>query len=299
MLRKLTIFCVALSLGMVSIGIDAVQALDRKDQPITLSLSNPKSRQEFPPMIAADPEFVLVRPDRCRLVPSCDTIPLVIDVPDNIIYRITSTTRFEHAGGANDIDIFYWIEIQYIKVKEDGSEEVTAPQYFDIASSATAGQPEVAKMADLPPSERRFEITTTEEDKNNGVQKTFIIFRYWITPVNWSGASLYSIEAELFEQTITRRERFVPNRRTFTNPSPPIRFTPKPSPSPSPEISPVAIPGDTGPLVEHNLVAVKGQAAGPEKQGPSATLIIGTVALLLLGSGLFLFFFMRARRKAA
>ena len=100
---------------------------------IVLKQGQPVERS-YPPLAASDPNPVLATPDQCRTAPSCDTIPLTVEVPtelgtsDDFYVRVTLSWN---DGG---------------KVQGKQANDLALRLYYkttNIARAATDDQPEV------------------------------------------------------------------------------------------------------------------------------------------------------------
>lgn len=267
--------------GMIGVSIPALGA-DRTDNPLYISVSHPTDEKTYGPLAGNDPELILVHPEDCKVSPSCDTVEVTLDIPEDLLYRIIITTMWEGEDVTGtyvpDIDVYIWEATTEVETDATTGQPVTETTYEQIASSASASMPEIAKVADLLPSSD--------------------LKRYYITPVLWAGnPSDYTIKVEFYTQTVTRRPSPSPTPRRTQ--SPPVTVNTAKTTSPKPSPSPVKVPGDTGPLEDMELQALEERFEG-ESRGPNrAPLIAGSLGLLVLAGGIFIFFFMRARRRAA
>lgn len=269
----------ALMLLALATTSPSATALDQSAKPIILSLDAPVTEQSYPPLaVASAGAFVSV--GRCKTLPTCDAIPITLTYPEKYLTLTRITVFFEHAEGANDLDVYFFQE--EIKTNPDGTKTSTFTQ---IGSAASAGEPEQARFGDLNPS---------RED-----------LKYWMTVVCFTGTSAYRVKGELFPAAsaeYTSGSGALPRPRQIQEPAKPP--APKPDFSSSlpkvPEaetekLPPVKEPGADGELVELPLVAIRGQAR--EETAPNRTpLIVATIALLALAGGTFAFFYIRSRR---
>jgi len=133
------------------------------------------------------------------------------------------------------------------------------------------------------------------------------LLEYALTPLNWTGSSPYHMKAEIIPTD-------VPDVSDYDFSVPSGQYRPPPNASRDPDtgalefssatkpaggetekLDPVKVPGADGELTEHELLAVKGQAT--EEQRSRAPLVAAVVAVLALGAGTFLWFFIRSRRR--
>lgn len=256
-------------------------AFDQSLKPITLSPEQRVSEQSFLPMAAPDP-IGLYTVEECRTLNSCDTIPFNLDIPNKFIHLTILTLSFEHAGSANDLDMFVYENQQ----DEDGHDVL-------VGSAASQAMPEVFKVADIPG-------TTTR----SGLEKDA---PYWIVIVNFTGSTAYTLKGELRPQS---SDFTVPSSGAAPRPRQIATEAPKPTvpraaESSLPQVTQaeedklptVKEAGADGELTDLPLVAIRGQAR--EQEAPNRTpLVIATIVLLALAGGTFAFFFIRSRRAS-
>lgn len=260
-------------------------AVDRSDKPLKVSPSEPVIENSYGPLIGNDPQNVLVHPEDCKISPACDSIPLVVDIPEGLLYRLILTTSWaakdvEDTAAVPDVDVYFWEETITIHKHDDGTDH-EHHKFEQIASAASSSQPEVAKLADLTP---------TSASK-----------AYYVTPVNFAGDPIdYKVKVEYYRQFLPERRQSSPAPRRTTPVTFPEAQASKAasSPSPSPTLSPSKTPGPTGERERFPLVAVGGESAKRRAQS-RAPLIFGTLGLLVLGGSLFTLFFLRGRRRVA
>jgi hypothetical protein len=166
--RVLSLWAViALSLFLIVAAAGPGAALGRDT--IVVKQGQPVERS-YPPLAGNDPNPVLTTPDQCRSAPSCDTIPLVIEVPtglgvsDDFYVRLT---LIWNDGGkvngqqANDMDLRLYYKTT------------------NIARAKTADQPEVL-------------LVYRPVDKD-----------YAVTVLNYTGPNTgYSLRAEMLTESV-------------------------------------------------------------------------------------------------
>lgn len=274
---------------------------DMTDKPIRVRLDPKVYEQEYLPIPAQNPVTPNVQdqptepnPENCKTLPSCDTIPMIIDIPADASYKLIITLSFEHLEGGNDLDAYFFNDVlepdptgQKSDTCTPAPGEETRCKRFRMGNAATGGEPEVAKFADLYP---------TSPDNV-----------YWIVINCFSGATSYKIKAEVSQPKLGVFDFDDPQRSpralvspSKSSPSKPVSggSTLPQVPEPVVDTGPkVKVPGPDGELTEMPLTAIKGQAT-PEKAPDRTPLIVITIAVVVMGLATFVFFKIRGRQNA-
>lgn len=265
----------------MSAQISQVLGVEHSDKPLKVTLDKRLAEQDYPVLSTPNPLTPNAQdptPDDCRVLPSCDTIPLILEIPDELVYRLIVTTTFDHNAGDNDIDSYFWNDV--FTTTPEGDREM---RRSEMGRSATGAMPEVATFADLEPS------------SPDNV--------YWIVVNNFRGSSAYSIKAELVlpkfrsfdDESKTPRPRQLVSSTSKPSPEKPRSATALPQEvAPPGETFTVMVPGPDGELTEVPLTTIKGQAV--EQRTPDRRpLIVIAIGILILGAATFVFFGVRGR----
>lgn len=313
--RLAAVISLAIALTAMIVAVPAT-ALDQTAKPITLSLDKRSDYQEYPRMVAANPSVAAARwanPNMCKTEAYCDVTLFNYSVPEGEITKVVFTISFDHGPEVegehtNDIDVFFVAQTLVKTYSRDsaGKESVAeTTSYVLVASAATAGQPEVMKLADLPPTtEIRFR-EPTQAQRNSGVYKiTEQSVQYYFQIYLFSGTTDYKIRGELSPITLPEFEEqeftrvFRRSDSSFGSGSPRAAFgTGADLEMPQEEKVPIVKePGADGPLSEHDLFLVKDQASERKDKGLTPIIPI-SIAVVLIGAGTAGFFYLRARRR--
>lgn len=286
--RKLVVALALLTL--IGLAGPEVLALDRAGNPLMISPPGKTAdEKEYGPLVGNNPaahdiedkdgQNITIRPDHCRLATTCDTVPIILEVPP-ANYRLIVTISWEVQNvedvyAVPDIDVYLWEE----RTNREGQLE-----WGVAGTSSSAGMPEVIKLADLAPTSKTL--------------------GYYLTPLNWAGEPTnYTVKVEYFLSTRPERRSSTTSRPTFPSEgiskaqAQAIKAAQGSAEPPAEILEPVKFPGPDGELVEMTLTNIRGEAAG--RQEDRTPLVLGVIVLLAFAGGTFLFFFIRNRRQTA
>lgn len=286
---KKLLCCLLASVVSATLTVIAAPAHALEQPAMSISSEHRLEERDFPPIAGNDPGPVLATVEDCKISPTCDTIPVNIDIPPKYLYRLTISLSWVSpmAGdtSATDMDMYFYDGHYRIQYEETGEMQkdaqgnpVYAWDYDEAGSAATSANPEVGKVA--------------------GIDRTSPTHIFYIVINNFAGPnSGYHIKIEFIPIILPpRRSPATRVRPSFTTNNTKTESAAKASPTPSPKLSPVKVPGADGPLVNLPLTIVKDASRGPTKSS-SGGLVAGVIGLLILALGLGGFFFIRFRRS--
>ncbi|MEO7819127.1 MAG: hypothetical protein ABIS18_08295 [Actinomycetota bacterium] len=237
----------------------------------------------------------VVNPSNCRTVPYCDIIRVDVD------------------PGINKDPFFFQMVLTWDNPKEYDMDMSMFSVVFAKDDPETpedeAHNPDGSRVEDSTPRVCRTIGKTFPEKCSFGVDDDTPAY-YYITVFQTSDQDTVGTNTTGFDLLAEQRINEIPDCfGSGCDPSPTKRPSPTPSkkalpktfspPVPSPTLSPVKVPGPNG-ETKTFFVPVLGQTSGPKDSGRGASpLVIGVIALLVLGAGTFGFFFVRSRRAKA
>lgn len=306
-----------------------LQAKNQQDSPLRVTPQEPTHERTYLPLVGLHPQQATARhPDRCRLaaVTYCDIVEVkIFDVnPDDLFQVLVFMTwpgpdKTDPQTGKvikdengrtqkdNDVDIYFWRERFVTIVYKEGTTTCGTPPSrscrakdtsISFADDQSAGiwHPEIVSLADLQPTGKQVELPIEDPEKE---ERRYEENYYYVTPLNSVGVNQgYTLKA-VYRTNVLDPYDFEFEGGTFAfDPGPRRASAPVRVAEPKPTLSPVKVPGADGPLTEHELIALKGEW-GEQGGGSNTPLIAGTIALLVIGAALGLFFFLRARRRGS